>query len=246
MPVPLVELLSAGIVALYLTHRCREAPRALPVLFRYLTVAAAAFLGEDSCIRLYGFYHYAPAWTLFLDQVPLLVALIWPAVIDSAWSIARPLVASPRRAALLAAGIVAADAPLIEPIAVRAGLWEWHRPGLFGVPVVGILGWGFFALAALTSAYASAAAGLHARLGLGILRVIPIAVVGTSSTSAATANRIKARPNPLSTSANRASSTLGIWEQSAGMPSPTSASRISMPPYTASGRRSRSANRPPR
>jgi len=30
---------------------------------------------------------------------------------------------------------------------VRAGLWSWNEPGVFGVPLVGILGWALFASA---------------------------------------------------------------------------------------------------
>ena len=48
---------------------------------------------------------------------------------------------------LATALLVLADASLIEPIAVRAGLWSWTSPGLFHVPPVGVLGWAFFAFA---------------------------------------------------------------------------------------------------
>jgi hypothetical protein len=41
--------------------------------------------------------------------------------------------------------LVDADASLIEPIAVKAGLWSWTEAGPFTVPVIGVLGWGFFA-----------------------------------------------------------------------------------------------------
>jgi uncharacterized membrane protein len=37
------------------------------------------------------------------------------------------------------------DAALIEPVAVNAGLWSWNEPGIFHVPPIGILGWGYFA-----------------------------------------------------------------------------------------------------
>jgi hypothetical protein len=46
---------------------------------------------------------------------------------------------------LLATLIVLTDAALIEPIAVRAGLWSWTLPGLFHVPLIGIFGWCCFA-----------------------------------------------------------------------------------------------------
>src|SRR5262249_12701740 len=95
-------------------------------------------------IRSYGFYQYSTlAWSMFVDRVPLLVALIWPVVIDSAHQLAGGR-------ARFTFVIVLADAALIEPIAARAGLWAWNEPGLFGVPFIGMLGWGLFAAAAST------------------------------------------------------------------------------------------------
>jgi hypothetical protein len=110
-------------------------------------VALGAFLGEDSCIRLYEYYAYSPGWHVFLDRVPLVVLLIWPAVVLSATKIAKAI--APRASALrlgaMVMGIVVFDAALIEPIAVHAGLWHWAHSGIFHVPVIGILGWGFYA-----------------------------------------------------------------------------------------------------
>ncbi|HVV84474.1 MAG TPA: hypothetical protein VHE35_15505 [Kofleriaceae bacterium] len=60
--------------------------------------------------------------------------------------------------ALLVGALVAFDASLVEVIAVRAKLWAWAEPGHLGVPVLGILGWGFFA------ACADVALGLRHRL----------------------------------------------------------------------------------
>jgi hypothetical protein len=44
--------------------------------------------------------------------------------------------------------VVIVDASLVEVVAVRAGLWSWAEPGHHAVPVIGILGWGYFALGA--------------------------------------------------------------------------------------------------
>lgn len=135
-----LELACAAIVALYVAAR-RDAIPSLAWL------ALAGFVGEDSVIRAYGFYFYSPRWHFFVDKVPLLIVLIWPVVIHSAWTLARRL--APARAALAGAAIVLADASLIEPIAVHAGLWRWTEPGLFAVPPIGILGWAYFAGAAM-------------------------------------------------------------------------------------------------
>jgi carotenoid biosynthesis protein len=135
-----LELTCAAIVALYVAARRDAVPH-------LLVLAVAGFIGEDSVIRAYGFYFYSPRWHLFLDRVPLMIVLIWPIVIHSAFTLARRL--SPTAAPLVGAAIVLADASLIEPIAVHAGLWSWTEPGLFAVPPIGILGWAFFAGAAM-------------------------------------------------------------------------------------------------
>lgn len=137
-----LELVCAAIVALYAVAR-RDA---LPTL---ALLAVAGFIGEDSVIRAYGFYFYSPRWHLFVDRVPLFIVLIWPIVIHSAYAVARRLSPRAALAPLLGAAIVLADASLIEPIAVHAGLWTWTRPGLFAVPPIGILGWAYFAGAAM-------------------------------------------------------------------------------------------------
>ncbi|HEY4220010.1 MAG TPA: carotenoid biosynthesis protein [Myxococcota bacterium] len=113
-------------------------------------VAVGAFIGEDSCIRLYGFYAYASTWHAFIDKVPLAIVCIWPVVVVSALDLAHalaPQVSSTKRA-LLASLVVLADASLIEPIATASGLWSWSEPGPFHVPLIGVLGWSCFALGA--------------------------------------------------------------------------------------------------
>lgn len=149
-----VEPLSAAIVsawlALALRREARRKGRPEAFVAAVLALAAAAWISEESCIRLYGFYGYADTWRLSVGRVPLLVVLIWPVVVLSAHGLARALLAPGSRAVpLLGAAIVLADAALIEPVCVRAGLWSWTRPGLFDVPPIGVLGWAFFALLAI-------------------------------------------------------------------------------------------------
>lgn len=106
----------------------------------------AALLGEDSAIRLYGFYAYADGWHLFADQVPLMIPLIWVFVVLSARDVARAL-GGPL--APVAFALIAFDAALIEPCSTWSGLWKWFEPGAFGVPFIGILGWACFGASAL-------------------------------------------------------------------------------------------------
>lgn len=155
-----LEIVCLTIVASYVVARLLQASgggQRRAFLGRFAVLAVASFLGEDSVIRAYGFYAYATGWSARLDHVPLVIVLVWPVVIDSAATLARALVtpigggkkhpslSDSVRVATLGAAIVLADASLIEPIAVRAGLWRWIEPGLFGVPLIGILGWAFFA-----------------------------------------------------------------------------------------------------
>lgn len=153
-PLLVVELSSLLILGAFLVVLARARPRPLRDSLREIgLLAGAAWIAEVSCIRLYAFYQYDAPWTLFLDVMPLLVAFIWPFVIISARELAIALGfvdarGAPRVLAVFA--IVLYDASLVEPIAVRAGLWSWNEPGLFGVPLIGVLGWAFFA--ALASA----------------------------------------------------------------------------------------------
>jgi len=146
---PWEELFCFLIVAGYVRSLVRRpAPERRWALQTYVLIASSGWIGEETCIRAYGFYAYSPGWWVWLDLVPLAVVVVWPVVILSALELAKSL--SSRNPALLCAGIVLADAALIEPVAVRSGLWRWTEPGLFGVPPIGILGWSLFTIAAAT------------------------------------------------------------------------------------------------
>lgn len=144
---PWVEPLSFAIVIGYLASLAWRPPAERAWAWRaFVFLALAGWIGEASCIRAYGFYAYASGWRLWVDVVPLCVVCVWPMVILSALDLARALRAE--RAAGVCALIVLADAALIEPVAVQAGLWSWSEPGLFEVPPIGVLGWSFFTLCA--------------------------------------------------------------------------------------------------
>ena len=141
-----IQLSCLAILALNIGVGLYFAPRRDVYLWRFFALAAASWIAEDTCIRLYGFYAYDPQWWWFIDQMPLLIALIWPSVILSAWEVAWSLSRhEDRKTPLLAGLFVLADASLIEPISVQAGLWRWFEPGLFNVPPIGIIGWAVFA-----------------------------------------------------------------------------------------------------
>lgn len=150
MPLPLFQILCLLIVALTLVAMARLRP-ARELLPEYAALALAAWLGEQSCIALYGFYSYSSGWWLRVGHVPAMVALIWPLVVLSARDVARavwPAARAPLNAALIVGLIVTVDASLVEVLAVRAHLWRWSESGHLNVPLIGILGWGYFAFGA--------------------------------------------------------------------------------------------------
>jgi hypothetical protein len=142
----LLEAICLVIVAVFLVAALARTSDRRGYLRRFAVLAAGSWLAEASCIRLYGFYSYSPDWIPFLDVVPLPIVLIWPVVILSAGELVRCLLGEDHRLLPVAGGaLVLTDASLVEPIAVRAGLWTWSEPGIFGVPPIGVFGWAFFA-----------------------------------------------------------------------------------------------------
>ena len=148
MPLPLFEALCIAIIALALAAMARRRP-ARDVLADYAALAVAAWVGEETCVAIYHHYRYADGWHARLHHVPVLVPLIWPLVILSARDVARAVwPGAARLQPLIVGAIVAFDASLVEVVAVRAGLWSWAEPGHLAVPIIGILGWGYFAIGA--------------------------------------------------------------------------------------------------
>src|SRR5438477_648524 len=105
------EVACAGVVVLTLALMARARPIAA-LAVEYAALAAAAWIGEEGCVALYGFYGYAAGWHGRIDRVPLLVPLIWPLVILSARDVVSslwPALAGGRRAFAVGA-VVAFDA----------------------------------------------------------------------------------------------------------------------------------------
>jgi Carotenoid biosynthesis protein len=148
VPLPIFEFACIAVVLLTLAIMARRR-RWRDLLTDYSALAIAAWMGEETCVRFYEYYHYATHWHLFIDRVPILVPLIWPLVILSARDVATsvwPSITTLRPLVVFA--VVAFDASLVEVIAVRAGFWSWADQGHLGVPILGILGWGYFGMGA--------------------------------------------------------------------------------------------------
>lgn len=112
---------------------------------KFTAISTASWIVEETSIRIYHFYQYSPDWNVFIGHVPILVILVWPLVIHSAWELASQLLSENKQHAHLAAAfIIWIDASLIETISVRAGFWSWNGAGILGVPLIGIFGWAYF------------------------------------------------------------------------------------------------------
>jgi len=141
-----LELVALSIIAIYVVVYTLGQPEKGEFFIRLVLVSAASWIAEESCILSYQFYGYSPTWTLFLADVPLLVIVIWPIIIHSAWDLASQMSRPGHRfVPLPAAAIVLTDALLIEPVGVHIGLWSWNESGIFEVPPIGVLGWAYFA-----------------------------------------------------------------------------------------------------
>lgn len=222
---PLFECACVVVVVLTLAAMAR-ARRPGELLREYAALSVAAFVGEDTCVAIYRFYAYAPGWHLRVHHVPLLVPLIWPLVVLSARDVVSSLWPTLGRwRAVAVAALVAFDASLVEVVAVRAGLWSWAEGGHLGVPIIGILGWGYFAFGAdlaLSSLRARAAVAFaplaaHAlilatwwsvfrwtlRGPLGAASSIGVGAIGVAALVAVVVARRRARSIPLGIAAPR-------------------------------------------
>lgn len=141
-----LELVALSIIAIYVVVYALGQPEKGQFFIRLVLVSAASWIAEETCILCYRFYSYSPTWTLFLADVPLLVIVLWPVIVHSAWDLASQMLRPGHRfVPLSAAAIVLTDALLLEPVGVHSGLWSWKEPGIFEVPFIGVLGWAYFA-----------------------------------------------------------------------------------------------------
>jgi hypothetical protein len=106
-------------------------------------LALYGFMIELVVMRVFGSHSYGSEWLLAPFGVPLAVAAVWAAVILAAMGLAARLgPPSPAGRAVTAAILGIALDMLMEPVAMRSGLWQWTPPGPWlGVPVGNFVGW---------------------------------------------------------------------------------------------------------
>jgi len=179
------ELLVAPLsVCLALRHAARGlGPHRAAVEF--LALMAYGYALERVSIAVFASHDYGQAWQLAPGGVPLAVAACWAAIILSALTLAHRLGArSPGALAATAALLGVALDMLMEPVAVRSGLWRWTPPGPWlGVPIGNFVGWGvivgLYVLGAEQArGFASAATLAVRRLLLGAVAILTLVLVG--------------------------------------------------------------------
>lgn len=144
MPVALHEFLIAPLCFALAFRHARRALGTAQALVELLALALYGFALERAAMSLFASHDYLSAWRLAPWGVPLAIALVWAALILCALSLAARLgFEGPLARAAAAALVGIALDLLMEPVAVRAGLWRWTPPGPFlGVPLGNFVGWG--------------------------------------------------------------------------------------------------------
>ena len=142
LPPAVYELLAApGAFALAAVHARRAlGPRRAAV--ELFALVAYGYGLERTAIVAFGSHDYGHAWRSAMGGVPVAVAVTWSAVIVAAMSLASRLARSSVGRAAAAALIGISLDLLMEPVAVRAGLWSWTPPGPWlDVPAGNFIGW---------------------------------------------------------------------------------------------------------
>lgn len=115
----------------------------------YFAIGVGGWVCENSAIEWYDYYHYSPdTWTLYLGHMPIEVCIIWPQVIFGVRRLLRTRI-SGLKLVLIGSVEIFFQALFIEICNVQAGLWSWSQSNIFGVPIIGVLGWAAFGGAAL-------------------------------------------------------------------------------------------------
>lgn len=110
----------------------------------YVGIGVAGGLCESTAIAWYEFYEYRlDRWLLPMRFMPMEVCIIWPQVILGVRRLLRTSI-DKWQLVLLGSVEIFFQALFIEICNVKAGLWHWSRQNIYGVPIIGVLGWAVF------------------------------------------------------------------------------------------------------
>jgi uncharacterized membrane protein len=185
LPAWVHELVVAPLCALLVLLLLESALGLRRAVVEFFALVAYGFSLELVAMTVFHSHDYGAAWRLTPWGVPLAVAVVWGAVIPAAIAVAARLgFDAGGRSAAAAALLATAVDLLIEPVAVRAGLWRWTPPGPWlGVPIGNFVGWGVIVGsyawgAARTDATASLRARAAKRLVLAAASIAALVGVG--------------------------------------------------------------------
>jgi uncharacterized membrane protein len=177
-------VVSPVVVSLAVVHAARSLGWKLATV-EIGALVAYGFALEKTAMMVFASHRYAAAWRGAPLGVPLAVAAVWGALILSGLAAAgRRGLHSPLARAALAAGLGIVLDLLMEPVAVRAGLWEWTPPGPWlGVPIGNFVGWtvivGAYAFGAERWGGAASLGGqAMRRVALAAAAIVVLLVVG--------------------------------------------------------------------
>lgn len=137
------EAVVAPIAAALAFDHARRALGARRAVGELAALAAYGFTVEAVAMAVFATHAYNPSWRMAPRGVPLAIAVVWAAVITSAMAVAGRHESSRGRRAFTAAVVAIALDLMIDPVATRAGLWDWTPPGPWlGVPIGNFVAWG--------------------------------------------------------------------------------------------------------
>lgn len=180
LPPSVHELLVAPLAALLALLLLEAAVGFRRAVVEFFALVAYGYALELVAMTVFASHAYGEAWHVAPFGVPLAVAVVWAAVIPAAIAVAARLgYEAPARNALAAALLATSLDLLIEPVAVRAGLWRWTPPGPWlDVPIGNFVGWGV-----IVGSYAWGASRQDTALSLPT-RALKRVVLGAASIAA--------------------------------------------------------------
>lgn len=114
-------------------------------IFEFLKILIFCFLAEQLTIAIFHSHTYPTTYSIFIFNVPLVILLGWYAIITMTREIIYRLNVKKFIPKILLIAAIALNIDFImDPLAIRIGLWDWNLiHHFFGVPFGNFLGWFF-------------------------------------------------------------------------------------------------------
>lgn len=112
----------------------------------FVVIVLAGFTVEVVGVNtglIFGNYTYGPTLGFQWMNTPLLIGINWLLLTYSSGAIAGQLKMNRYLQAILATGLMLGYDFLLEPVAMKTGMWSWNSPG---IPLQNYIAWGVIAL----------------------------------------------------------------------------------------------------